>query len=359
MIQFSKNHCHDNDLLKDLQSTLHKMISEKEWGFSRVPHQEETWAIAAKVGQRLRSEFDHLVVIGMGGSSLGAKAIVEALRPQAPITFWNSSDPETIQRSIKARKDLRKTHWLVISKSGTTLETMALMNLAAQAIDRAGLNLMEHMSLITEEKSSPLYDFAQTLNMPIYPHPIEVGGRFSVFTLVGMIPAAFAGIDVKELRMGALEIEKNEDLIAQLATTALLSFQKQQWSTVLWPYYDRLKSFSDWLVQLWSESLGKSVTRNGQPAPQASYPSHCLGARDQHSILQQFAEGEKDKWILFFKVMDHQVETLRFTEKGKVYPPLLHNLDLNTICNIQADATYESLLEGGASVDCLTFERLG
>lgn len=357
MITFSQNHTTDSALRSTLKTSIEKMISEKEWGFSRVPHQEESWELAQFVGKKLRSEFERLVVIGMGGSSLGAKAIQEALAPEAPVIFWNSSDPHTISKSLKDLGDLSKTHWLVISKSGSTLETISLMNLAVQTLKTQGLEYSNHVSLITEDKSSLLHDFAKANNLPTYPHPMDVGGRFSVFTVVGMIPTAFAGVNVNELRQGALEMEKDVDLIADLSATALTSFSNQQWSTILWPYYDRLQSFCDWTVQLWSESLGKAVTRDKQPAPQASYPSNCLGARDQHSILQQLAEGAKDKWVLFFKVNDHGIPEMNLMEEGAIFPEMIQGTSLNKICNIQADATYEALIADKATTDRLEFEK--
>lgn len=155
--------------------------------------------------------------------------------------------------------------------------------------------------VITENKKSPLGDFADQYKIPRLEVPLDVGGRFSVLTPVGMFPAAFMGLNLSKIREGAAKALQSKDSIAELSTQSEQSFQREEWITVFWSYSDALKEFGFWIQQLWAESLAKAEDRAGKKAMRASTPLPCVGPTDQHSILQQIADGAKDKFVVFLR----------------------------------------------------------
>ena len=238
-----------------------------------------------------------VAVLGIGGSSLGGQALKAIARTGGSprVTFHDNPDPWS-WRDAMASFDLKTTRFVVISKSGGTAETLFQALTAADALEKAGGGkfLKYHFIAITEPKKSPLRDFAQSINATLLDHPLGIGGRYSVLSMVGVLPALLMGLDVSALRAGAKTVvdatlasdgEANGPLAGAALHHALAQGGRLN-RTVLWNYADRLATFSGWWRQLWAESLGK----NGKGAT----PVGAVGPVDQHSQLQLFRDGPND-----------------------------------------------------------------
>jgi glucose-6-phosphate isomerase len=266
-----------------------------------------------------RGKHDDVVVLGIGGSALGPIALRTALRPSG----WNmlddkarggyprlhvldNVDPETID-ALLGRLRLERTLFIVTSKSGGTAETMAQFLIVHDRIVRAKLDVTKQMVFVTDPKQGALRPLAQRLGVPALDIPANIGGRFSVLSPVGTLPAALIGIDVKSLLTGAGEMARRCES-AELAKNPAGVFAVLQWLAddrlakkivVFMPYSDPLRDFAAWFVQLWAESLGK-LRPDGTPV--GSTPLPALGATDQHAQVQLFMEGPADKTVTFVAV---------------------------------------------------------
>jgi glucose-6-phosphate isomerase len=234
-----------------------------------------------------------VAVLGIGGSSLGGQALTALRRTAIPfVEFHDNPDPFSWSAALK-RFDLKKTHFIAISKSGGTAETLTQALTAADALKKAGVKtLARHFTIVTEPHASPLAAFADSIGAPKLDHPTGVGGRYSVLTMVGILPALLMGIDVRQLRAGAAAVlaeplAAKAPAAAPAATGAALHYalaeQGKLATTILWPYADALAVFGGWWRQLWAESLGKDG--------KGSTPVSVLGPVDQHSQLQLFRDG--------------------------------------------------------------------
>ena len=292
-----------------------------ELGFLGLPGDKKLLAQSTDYVKRTRGKFDDVVVLGIGGSALGPIALRTALRkPQ-----WNllsekeregwprlhvldNLDPLTIAGLLDRVVKLERTLFIVTSKSGGTAETMAQYLVVRERIEAKKLAVADHIVFVTDPKQGALRPIANEDGVPALDIPANVGGRFSVLTPVGVLPAALIGIDVGKLLSGA-------GAIAQRCTSAklpenpagafaLLQFLADTKSGkhvhVMMPYSDALRDVAAWFVQLWAESLGKKWRggdRHVGPTPLAA-----LGATDQHSQVQLFMEGSPDKTITLISV---------------------------------------------------------
>jgi glucose-6-phosphate isomerase len=240
---------------------------------------------------------DRVVVLGIGGSALGARCVHEATRTpeHKPIEVVDNIDPEALERAWNGG-DPARTAWVVVSKSGGTTETLAQATLVRRRLADARLNPPFH---IVTGPSGPLREMAEATGNPSYPVPEEVGGRFSVFTPAATVPLALAGHDVPALLAGARAMRDHcaeaDSAGAQLAAWLAAGAGQGRNIVALWSYAERLEVVGEWFRQLWAESLGK-VRADGTRVGQT--PLHCVGSTDQHSIQQLLVEGPRDKMAL-------------------------------------------------------------
>jgi glucose-6-phosphate isomerase len=272
-----------------------------------------------------RGKYDDVVILGIGGSALGPIALRTALRPSG----WNmldekarsgyprlqvldNVDPETIAALLGGLR-LARTLFVVTSKSGGTAETMAQFVIVHDRLVRERLDLTQHFVFVTDPKQGALRPLADRLKVPALDIPPSVGGRFSVLTPVGTLPAALIGIDVKSLLSGAGEMAKRCDS-AELASNPAGVYALLQWLAdtqlkksiaVFMPYSDPLRDFAGWFVQLWAESLGK---KRPDGTSVGSTPIAALGATDQHAQVQLFMEGPADKTVTFVSVRERSTD---------------------------------------------------
>lgn len=257
-----------------------------------IPSRSDDLKAASKQAAALKG-FATVAVLGIGGSSLGGQALTSLRKASKPwVEFHDNPDPFSWAKALK-RFDLKKTHFIAISKSGGTAETLMQVLTAVDALEKAGVKtLKKHFTIITEPHQSALADFADSIGAVKLDHPLGVGGRYSVLTMVGLVPGLVMGLNMKQLRAGAqaaldqvLGATAPADAPAAVGAALhhALSEEGRLASTVLWPYVDDLAVFGGWWRQLWAESLGK----NGK----GSTPVSTLGPVDQHSQLQMFRDG--------------------------------------------------------------------
>jgi glucose-6-phosphate isomerase len=273
--------------------------------------------------ERIRREYDNIVVLGIGGSALGARALHQALNP--PLHNWlpreqrkgarlfvmDNVDPVSF-RGLLDRLEPSRTLFNVISRSGETAETIAQFLIAREFLTRAlgPERYREHLLLTTDAERGPLREVVREERLLSLGLPRGVVGRYSVFSAVGLFPAAAAGIDVSELlagardmaaRCGAPDLWQNPAYMS--AALHYLSQRKRKKAIcVMMPYSDQLVGVAEWFCQLWAESLGKEKDIHGKRVQGAQCPVRALGTTDQHSQLQLYMEGPDDKIIDFIRV---------------------------------------------------------
>src|SRR4051812_30869965 len=296
-------------------------------GFVDLPRDAKLLDQVSSFARPVRGKYDDVVILGIGGSALGPIALRTALRPSG----WNllddkardnyprlhvldNVDPETIA-ALLGRLKLARTLFIVTSKSGGTAETMAQFVIAYERIQSENLNVAKHFVFVTDPKQGALRPLAERLGVPALDIPANIGGRFSVLTAVGTLPAALMGIDIKSLLSGAGEMAQRCQS-AELAQNPAGVYALLQWLAdtelkksiaVFMPYSDPLRDFAAWFVQLWAESLGKT---RPDGTPVGSTPLAALGATDQHAQVQLFMEGPADKTVTFVAIKDARSTSL-------------------------------------------------
>jgi glucose-6-phosphate isomerase len=300
-----------------------------------------------------------IAVLGIGGSSLGGQALKDlAVNARSKVLFYDNPDPVTYERALSSF-DLKTTRFIVISKSGGTPETLAQTLIAADALKAAaggGGYLAKHFVAITEPRPSPLTRFAAEIGCPVLDHPVGIGGRYSVLTVVGLLPALLLGLDADALREGARAVlERARAPGSPPALGAALHWalarEGRLKETVLWCYGDRLKTFGHWWRQLWAESLGKGG--------QGTTPVAALGPVDQHSQLQLFLDGPGGA---LFSLIDcatqGQGPMMPEAEARRLGLDYLAGRHLGDLIAAEARATAESLARRGRPVRRITVRPL-
>lgn len=257
--------------------------------------------------------FEDMLILGTGGSSLGGQTLLalrDSRNKQPRFHFLDNIDPETFENLLPTL-DLEKTGIVAISKSGNTAETIMQLLVCLQywLQGKSKDQLKDHFLIISEPRQNGIRQLAKAYGLSCLDHPTDIGGRFAVFTVVGMLPAMIAGMDARTIREGArqclaatLKAEKTADsqpLQGALAHLALAEAGITQ--TVLMPYSDRLNMFTLWFRQLWAESLGKKEKIHPS---EAITPLQALGTVDQHSQLQLYLDGPRDK-LFTIVALDH------------------------------------------------------
>lgn len=258
--------------------------------------------------------FEDVLILGTGGSSLGGQTLLSLRKSQhkSPrFHFLDNIDPNTFH-NLFSTLSFEKTGVIAISKSGNTSETLMqlLICLQQSLLTLSHASIKDHFLIISEPRDNGIRRLAKTYNLPCLDHPTDIGGRFAVFTSVGMLPALIANIDVKALRMGARQVLastlaaiKSQDCLPLQGALAHMALAKRGITqTVLMPYIDRLTTFTLWFRQLWAESLGK---RSKDNKGQGITPIQALGTVDQHSQLQLYLDGPQDKLFTIITLDQH------------------------------------------------------
>ncbi|MGE5230646.1 MAG: glucose-6-phosphate isomerase [Deltaproteobacteria bacterium] len=317
------------DRFPAVQAEVRERREAGEYGFYGLVDQSASVRQIARFAEGLGQAHDHVLVLGIGGSALGAKALLDALRAPAwnelddegrdffpRLTVLENVDPTSVAAALK-RIDPRRVLVNVVSKSGGTAETMAQYLVVRAWLEEAlGSAAYRHLVFTTDPVRGALRELATREGIATLTVPPGVGGRFSVLSPVGLLPAALVGIDIDGLLAGAraaLERAQSDDLLQNPAALyAGLHWAADAWLGarvhVLMPYTDRLRQLAEWHRQLWAESLGKRLDRRGQPVYAGPTPVGAVGATDQHSQVQLFMEGPFDKALTFVVVDDLGVD---------------------------------------------------
>ncbi|MEA3346490.1 MAG: glucose-6-phosphate isomerase [Candidatus Auribacterota bacterium] len=287
-------------------------------GFVTLPYTTDAADEIRKFADSIADKYENFVVLGIGGSALGNIALNTALkhpfngylpkekRKRPRIFVMDNVDPEVFN-SLFDVIDLKNTLFNVITKSGGTAETMSQFIIVRDMLKKVyGKSYAEHVVATTDPEKGNLKAIAKEEGYKTFDIPQNVGGRFSVFSPVGLLSAAVTGIDIRKLLEGAKAVEerckeedfKNNPAYMYSILHYVLDVNKGKNISVMMPYASRLKDIADWYRQLWAESLGKKKGAGfvGQT------PVKALGATDQHSQVQLYAEGPNDKLIIFLGV---------------------------------------------------------
>ncbi len=329
------------------KALMAKIKEEKEIiGYYNLPNQDISAIL--EFTKNFDENIENIVVLGIGGSSLGSKAIYEFLKPiekpKRKLFFFESTDPLNIADTLK-KLDMKKTHFLVISKSGGTVETISIFKYVYAPNPNA-----ENFTFITDEGSN-MDRFAKDLGSKYFYLPPNVGGRFSVLSVVGLLPLALCGIDIKSLLAGAKEVSASffeEGAMSHTLLDKSIYYAKNHNCSninCIFAYSETLKYFTEWYVQLWGESLGK-VQRDAA-CNIGLTPIGLIGPKDQHSFLQLIMEGKRDKSVTFIKLeeFEHEMYIPPVTLKHLESLDMLNNIAFHDLINMQCDSVLEALKE--------------
>ena len=353
-----------SEIIKNLNQCKDKPNQWLQW--MNLGYNEETLWYVKEYAAMVKGRFENVLVLGIGGSALGGMAMTEALlkpywnllseeqRDGMPrIFFLDNIDPDTMTGLLDFL-DLSKTLVNVITKSGSTAETMSQFMIVKDRLEKElGDNYRYNIVATTDKRTGILRQIAEQEGYKTFVVPDDVGGRFSVFSAVGLLPMALVGIDIDALVNGIKDMDlalKNTDIKENIAAqNALIHYlmdtKKGKNMSVMMPYSSRLKYVSDWYVQLWAESLGKNKDNEGNDVHVGPTPIKALGATDQHSQIQLYNEGPNNKIINFIRVenFDNILEIPNIFEYTGIN--YLAGKTVNRLMNAEADSTRVALAD--------------
>ena len=366
MVNFSLhfNHTHSQSECDGVFNGILQERESKKSGYYDLPFKscalQEARAYV-KENEQFLDSLSHLVIIGIGGSSLGLKAIDGMLehlpcRNALKLVFLEHTDPLHIVKALQGVA-LHNALFVVISKSGTTIETSSLLKYVLERYKVLESAEGKRHLLVITDKDSPLEAWAKSVKVKYFEIMPNVGGRFSILSVVGLVPLAILGFDIEALLQGAAKMtqgffERKEEHILYKA----LTYAKQREHipmNVLFSYSSLFRQFNAWYVQLWGESLGK-INVNGEKV--GLTPIALIGSIDQHSFLQLIVQGVRDKSVTFLSlnpahslkpsIPDIKIPYLESTDfvNNQSFATLLHNQRL---------ATMQTIENEGITTDCI------
>lgn len=349
----------NEELLKHIEladqglSDLNRMVESGEVGFPKLVDADSDDIF--QYAKSVQGKFDDMILLGIGGSSLGFEAVANALLP----FYYNSLSHD--KRGYFPRcwvmdnVDPFKVYWilehcnpektivLVISKSGSTVETAANFLIVFDWLKKHNLDLKKHLIAITDPKKGDLRNIVNMFGLKAFEVPENVGGRFSVLSPVGLLPLALLGIDIEQLKAGGKYfIHNGKNLYIKMTAIYNAFLERKKNINVLMPYTSRLKSFAEWFAQLWGESLGKKYALDGKELFFGSTPVSAIGSIDQHSQLQLYKEGPFDKLITFIQIDKHDFNQELNGDWYENYK-YLTGVDLSRLLNVELQATEVAL----------------
>lgn len=330
------------------ETAVQNVLMQKPGGLKGLEGELEYYSNQQELLKDFRSRHKHYVLVGIGGSSLGVQVLADVFQIKN-FDFLDNVDATHFERVLQNLPGLQEVGWIFTSKSGGTIETLAALEFISQYLQDKSVPLREHCIVITEKKESDLYDWSEAHKTLFFEVPKSVGGRYSVLSCVGLVPAALMGLDLRRFQSGALKAYQDKDSLITLTAATLQSFQNQEWITVLWSYSTRLKSFGFWWQQLWAESLAKKVDRQQKSAARVSTPLPLVGATDQHSTLQQVMEGAHDKFVIFLRTEDAEKGKMTLKKSSLKETSLLQNRSLGALLKAEAEAIQQALSQVGVS----------
>ncbi len=357
--------------LVDALSAAHQRYQAAPLAHMHLPHKTDDIAAMQELADKLADGAARIFILGTGGSSLGAQVLAQiygaltlapAISPsisgqiQRPqLVFVDNLDADTYAKLLA--DDLHMARFLIVSKSGGTAETMMQAGGALLALEKHGLSVANHMAAIAGRGDNPLRRLAAKYGFAVLDHEDEIGGRFSVFTNVGLLPALWAGGDIAAIRGGAAALMQGlsgaaADFAPLLgAATQIAHMQCGRNISVMMAYADRLERLAFWYRQLWAESLGKDG--------HGSVPVNALGPVDQHSQMQLYMAGPDDK---FYTVLTHETKGQGpsvpddFADDAGLAALAGHHM--GNLVHAEARGTLDTLAEAGRPVRHMALEKI-
>jgi glucose-6-phosphate isomerase len=364
--------------LKALKS-FRRQSDEGRYGFPHLPFQTRVIQAIGQYADEARGSFDTVCVAGIGGSALGAWALDCGIRGPHPVqgaftsqhprlVILDNVDPSFTTAAL-ASMEPRRTLVVVIAKSGGTAETVASFLIVRDWLEQAlgRRQAARRIVAVTTEGKGDLFALSQAEGYSVFGIPENVGGRFSVLSPAGLLPAALIGIDIRKLTRGARSMTHlcwQPDPGANIALRAALCHwliwtRKAKPIQVAFPYSNHLWGTAFWFRQLWAESLGKARTRAGEELHTGQTPVAALGTTDQHSQVQLYIEGPNDKVFTFWAVK-------KFSSTGRI-PKRRFNLPafdalagrtLAELIDAERRSTAAALVENGRPNCTVTLDRV-
>ncbi len=357
--------------------TLRAAYKDSSLELLRICEARDDLANAGPAAERFLKGASDVFLFGTGGSSLGAQALAQLVGFGTPGFFWGKGeakgakvrlhffdnlDPKSLAEAL-ANLDLKTSRFLVVSKSGGTPETMSQMLVALAALDQAGeiAAAKDRFLVVTEPKPSAMLRLAQAHGLPTLDHPLGIGGRYSALSIVGLLPALLMGLDAAAIREGAASVLKPvldgappKDVAPALgaALAVALNEEKRISISVLMPYLDRLERFAMWYRQLWAESIGK----NGK----GTTPVRALGPVDQHSQVQLYLDGPRDKvyTLMMGDIARSGPKIPAAMTRGDADLAYLANRTIGDLADAEQRATAVTLAKNGRPVRVMRVPKL-
>ena len=347
----------DLDELDERVATAHETIAAgratDEFGYAALNLPDETDPSVIREAVEPVADAEYVLTVGIGGSALGAKTVTAALadEPDRHVVLDNV-DPEHVERTLSGLP-LEDTVINVVSKSGTTAETLANFLVVREAYEERGVDWTE-LTVVTTGESGPLDELVEEHDLPRLSVPDGVPGRFAALSSVGLVPAAVLGIDIEGLLDGASAAA--DGLGPSLSDSpgyayGAVCYALEEAGAVVnavVPYAERLEYFAEWFAQLWAESLGKEG--RGQT------PARALGATDQHSQLQLYRAGPRDKMVTVVRPQERTEVPIPESEHDSL--SYFAGADLGQLLDAEYDATVASLAEAGRPAVEIELDRL-
>lgn len=340
-------------LLDEGETELAKLVKEKDSG--QLPiigiTQSTDLSEIESLAEHIRGKFDNLVVLGTGGSVLCGHALsgfkqCEFSVSKPRIIYPKNIDPRTTD-ALFAGIDISKTAFLAISKSGTSIETLTQLTICLERAKKH--DIASRFFSISMPGDNPLRRISKKFGIKVFDHDPNIGGRFSIFANVGLVPAAVSGLDIAAIRSGGAKfLAELGDAAVESAAIHVGLMRRNIWQNVLMTYPDRLEHFNIWYRQIWAESIGKNGT--------GSTPIKALGTIDQHSQMQIYLGGRKDKFYNFI--------TTDFSGEGDIMVPQDADIDflggkkLGEVINAEQKATVDTLVAANRPVRVIETSKL-
>jgi glucose-6-phosphate isomerase len=352
----------------DALSALRRHHTDRSLPLLRLPERRDDLSPILGYARLLNENTTDVVFLGTGGSSLGGQTLAQLAGHAVPalgslrkprLHFLDNLDPGTFGAALE-QLPLASTRFVAISKSGGTAETLMQTAAVLAALQAAKCDPHGHFIGISEPakpgKANGLRDLLKPHDVPILDHDPDIGGRFSVLSNVGLLPAAVCGLDIGAIRSGAaaalapvLDSKKPQDVPAAIG--AALSVAVGKPITVMMAYADRLDRFTKWFVQLWAESLGKDG--------KGTTPIAALGPVDQHSQLQLYIAGPRDKLFTVVTVGSAgRGPRIDAALAERAREPALGGKTVGDLVAAQGRATAETLAKNGCPVRTIHLDKL-
>lgn len=346
---------------QDQAEKLLMKIDQRKQGFYKVIDDQQLLTDVESFANEVEGKYQDIVILGIGGSALGTICLQQSLKHlfenqlangQPKLHVLDNIDPALI-KEIDDVIDYQKTLFIVVTKSGGTPETLSQYFYFRQRCETQNLPAKDHFVFITDPERGLLREIANEEEIKAFEVPQDVGGRFSVLTAVGLVPAKLIGIDIRGLIAGAQRMRDQflnpnlaENLPLKMAIIQYELAQKGKVMNVMMPYSQRLIRFADWYRQLLAESIGKAKNDAGELVNVGITPINALGATDQHSQSQLYNEGPNDKFFIFIEVAKMAAKLpIPNLKPNHQSVEFLKNVDFEELIKIEKKATENSYVE--------------